>query len=203
MNQRVGLMPTLERLFAGPRESQLSLQEFLTGLGDRSYAFVIAALDLPNCIPTGIPFLSTVTGVPMLMLLVEEFGGSRAALLPDFIGLRAFPRGRLQDFLIRARITIVWLERRIHPRNEWWLLGLPRQFLLLAWTVDIVILALPIPLDNLLPAWAILFFCLALLESDGVMAMLGWLFTLVTVAWTAFLALIGPYVVYQLIRNMI
>ena len=29
------------------------------------------------------------------------------------------------------------------------------------------ILALPIPFDNLFPAWAILFFCLALLEDDG------------------------------------
>jgi hypothetical protein len=38
---------------------------------------------------------------------------------------------------------------------------------------------------------AILFFCLALVEGDGVMAMLGWLFTLFTAAWTVFLALIG------------
>ena len=55
----------------------------------------------------------------------------------------------------------------------------------------IVLLALPIPFDNLLPAWAILFFCLALIEGDGVMAMLGWLFALFTVVWTAFLLMIG------------
>jgi hypothetical protein len=55
----------------------------------------------------------------------------------------------------------------------------------------IVLLALPVPFDNFLPAWAILFFCLALIEGDGMMAMLGWLFTLFTTAWTIFLLIIG------------
>jgi hypothetical protein len=57
--------------------------------------------------------------------------------------------------------------------------------------VDIVILALPIPFDNFFPAWAIFFFCLALIEDDGVMAMLGWVLTLVTVVWTIFLLMVG------------
>ena len=61
----------------------------------------------------------------------------------------------------------------------WWVTGVPRRCLQLAWMLLIVLLALPIPFDNLLPAWAILFFCLALIEGDGVMAMLGWLFTVV------------------------
>ncbi|MCA0304820.1 MAG: exopolysaccharide biosynthesis protein, partial [Proteobacteria bacterium] len=45
--------------------------------------------------------------------------------------------------------------------------------------------------DNFLPAWAILFFCLALIEDDGVMAMLGWLFTVLTALWTVFLLMLG------------
>ena len=68
---------------------------------------------------------------------------------------------------------------------------LPRWALLFAWTLNIVILALPIPFDNLLPAWAILFFCLALIEDDGVMAILGWLLTLATAVWTTFLLMVG------------
>jgi hypothetical protein len=69
--------------------------------------------------------------------------------------------------------------------------GVPRRCLQVAFALLIVLLALPVPFDNLLPAWAILFFCLALIEGDGVMAMLGWLFTLFTAAWTVFLAIIG------------
>ncbi len=202
MSERRALLPTLERVFAGPRESVLTVHEFLQALGERSYAFVIAALVVPCCIPTGIPLISTVVGVPMIVLLVEEFSGSRTALLPQFIERQGLPRGRLQAALGRMRRHIMWLEERIHPRHEGWVTGLPRRLLLTAWAIDIVILALPIPFDNLIPAWAILFFCLALLEDDGVMAMLGWLFTLLTAAWTIFLVMVGPYYLLKLIEAL-
>ena len=55
MKDNFGLLATLERLFAGEPRSTLTLDDFLAGLQGRSYAFAIAALNLPNCVPTGIP----------------------------------------------------------------------------------------------------------------------------------------------------
>jgi len=191
MSKRGALLATLDRLAAGPRDSVLSIQAFLEGLESRSYAFAIAALNLPNCIPTGIPLLSTITGVPMLLVVAQYFLGRRVPSLPNFIGRHGLPRGRLQDIPARVRRQIEWLENAIRPRRDWWVTGVPRRCLQVTGTLLIVVLALPIPFDNLLPAWAILFFCLALIENDGVMAMLGWLFTLLTVAWTVFLLMIG------------
>jgi hypothetical protein len=191
MKDNFALLDTLDGLFQGTRESVLTLDDFLAGLQGRSYAFAILALDLPNCIPSGIPWLSTVTGVPMLILLFQMFAGRPVPSLPRLIGRRGLRRGRLQDFLDRTRAPIRWLERAVHARHEWSVNGLPRRFLLAAWTAVILLLALPIPFDNLLPAWAVLFFCLALIEDDGVMAMLGWLFTTLTLAWTTFLFVVG------------
>jgi hypothetical protein len=191
MSERGALLPTLDRLFAGPRDSILTVEAFLQGLESRSYAFAIAALNLPNCIPTGIPWLSTVTGVPMFLLVMQYFLGRPVASLPKVVGRRGLPRAKLQDVLARVRHHIERLENAIHPRRTWWVTGLPRRCLQFAWMLLIVLLALPIPFDNLLPAWAILFFCLALIEGDGVMAMLGWLFTFFTAIWTVFLLMIG------------
>jgi hypothetical protein len=191
MSERGALLPALDRLFAGPRDSILTIEAFLEGLESRSYAFAIAALNLPNCIPTGIPWLSTITGVPMFLLVIQYFLGRPVPSLPNVVGRRGLPRGRLQDFLARVRRHIERLENAIHPRRTWWVTGVPRRCLQLAWMLLIVLLALPIPFDNLLPAWAILFFCLALIEGDGAMAMLGWLFAFFTVVWTVFLLMIG------------
>jgi hypothetical protein len=191
MKDNFGLLETLDRLFSGDRHSVLTLDEFLAGLQGRSYAFAIAALNLPNCIPTGIPWLSTITGLPMVFLLVQFFAGRPVPSLPGFVGRRGLQRGKLHHFLDRARRFIRWLENTVHARHEWWVNGMPRHALLAAWAANIVILALPIPFDNLLPAWAILFFCLALIEDDGVMAMLGWLFTVLTSLWTIFLLMLG------------
>ncbi len=203
MKESGGLLPALDRLFAGPRESVLTIAAFLAGLETRSYAFAVAALDLPNCIPTGIPWLSTVTGVPMALLAVQYFMNHPTPTVPDFVGRRGLPRGKLQDFLERARPHIVRLEESIHPRHEFWVGGLPRRLLQITWFALIVLLALPIPFDNLIAAWAILFFCLALIERDGVMALLGWLFTFLTAAWTAFLLIVGPMFVIGVVKTLI
>ncbi len=191
MKDTFGLYDALDRMFAGARDSVLTLDEFLTGLQGRSYAFAILALNIPNVIPTGIPWLSTITGVPMLFLLVQFFTGRPVASLPGFIGRRGLRRGKLQNCLGRARRFIQWLEETVHVRHERWVTGLPRRLLLIAWSLNILLLALPIPFDNLFPAYAILFFCFALIEDDGVMAMLGWLLTVVTAIWTVFLLMVG------------
>lgn len=203
MKDNFPLLETLERLFAGPRDSLLTIKVFLDGLGDRSYPFIIAALNVPNIIPTGIPMLSTVTGVPMLVLVVQHFLGRPTPSLPDFVGRRGLPRAGLQDMLKRARRHIERLERTVHARHEWWVQGTPRRVLEITWLLLIVLLALPIPFDNLIPAWAIFFFCLALIEDDGIMAMLGWLLTLVTAIWTVFLLVVGPYVVLRIVRSLL
>lgn len=191
MKDNFGLLDTLDRLFSGDRRSILTLNEFLLGLEGRSFAFAVLALNVANAIPTGIPWLSTITGVPMLYLLGQYFAGRRVPSLPLTLGKRGLPRAKLQDVLDRARRCIRWLENTIHARYEWWVNGLPRRLLLLAWSMNILILALPIPFDNLFPAWAILFFCFALIEDDGLMAILGWLLTAITVCWTVFLFMVG------------
>ena len=70
------------------------------------------------------------------------------------------------------------------------------------WMGLILLLALPIPFDNFLPATAILFFCLALIEGDGIMAMLGWLFAALTAVWTVLLLIVGPLVALHLVRSL-
>jgi hypothetical protein len=191
MKDDFALLDTLDGLFRGARDSVLTLDDFLAGLKGRSYAFAILALDIPNCVPTGIPWLSTITGVPMILLLLQFFVGRSLPSLPRRIGRCGIRRGRLQDFLVRARRPIRHLENTVHARYEWMVTGLPRQLLLGVWTLNVLVLAFPIPFDNLLPAWAILLFCLALIEDDGMMAMLGWLFTLLTAVWTIFLLMLG------------
>ena len=98
---------------------------FLEGLESRSYAFAIAALNLPNCVPTGIPWLSTITGVPMFLLVVQYFPADRCPRCRTVVGRRGLPRGQAAGFPRRAcsgtsngwrtpfiRATTWWVTRR-------------------------------------------------------------------------------------------
>ena len=79
MKDNFGLLETLEQLFAGDRQSLLTLDEFLGGLHGRSYAFAIAALNVPNCTSRntiGRPVTVESQGIPVGM----QFGTLRAAI---------------------------------------------------------------------------------------------------------------------------
>ena len=147
-----------------------------------------------------IPWLSTITGIPMLILLAQYFMGKPVPSLPHMVGCRGLPRGKLQKFLDKCGRPIARLEARVHPRRAWWITGVPRQALLLALLLLTFLLALPIPFDNLIPAVAILFFCLALMEDDGVMAILGWIMTVATVLWTIFLVMVGHAAIVAILQ---
>lgn len=184
---REPLAETMDRLFAGPPEETVSLQTLLDGMRGRSYPLVVAVFDVPNCIPTGIPWLSTITGIPICIVLVQMLMARPSAHLPQIIGNKCLPRGRLQRFMDRARPRIAWLERRVHPRLGGWTRHTSRLALSIAALANAIVLALPIPFDNFFAAWAVMFFALALLERDGVMAILGWIFTAFTTTWTVLL----------------
>lgn len=188
-HDRESLVDLLGTLFAGPREERVSIAQLMDNMKGRAYPLVVAVFCIPNCIPTGIPWLSTITGLPIVILLVQMLMGYEAPSLPDFIGQKSLPRGRLQDLLDRTRRWIVRLERAVHPRRAGWTTGASGFWLTLALLANAMILALPIPFDNLPPAWAVMFFSLALLERDGLMAIAGWVASAVTLAWTVLLLL--------------
>ena len=75
----------------------------------------------------------------------------------------------------------------MRPRHQWLLDDMAGWALFVALFVNALLLALPIPFDNLFPAWAVMFFAMAQLERDGFMAMLGWILTAVSAAWTVLL----------------
>ena len=87
----------------------------------------------------------------MVFLLVQFFVGREVPRLPALVGRRGLRRGKLQDFLGRARRCIQWLENAVHARHEWWVSGMPRRALLLAWAANIVILALADPVRQSVP----------------------------------------------------
>ena len=175
--------------FTGAITEREMKAQLLDDMKGRAYPLLVIAFDAPNCIPSGIPWLSTITGVPIVFLVAQMLMGYDAPNLPAFIGEKSVERGRLQDLLDRTRPWILRLERAIHPRLGGWTTGAAGVWLSLAMLVNALILALPIQFDNFPPAWAVMFFALALLERDGLMALAGWMASLATVIWTALLLL--------------
>jgi citrate lyase beta subunit len=155
------LLPTLERLFAGPRKSLLHRRGLPRRAGDTLLSLHRGGSRAAQLHPDR--HSAAVDGDRH-----PDGAGRGAGLLwpyspwlPRSVGRLALSRGRLQDFVARMRPRLERIEATIHPRFSWWVTGVRRRLLHVACALIILILALPIPFDNLFAAWSILFFCLA------------------------------------------
>ncbi|MGM8225377.1 exopolysaccharide biosynthesis protein [Cellvibrio sp. ARAG 10.3] len=151
-------------------------------LGDRSFGFLLLLFALPNSIPlVGIPGVSTVTGIVLIVIAIQMIGGLRRLYLPERIQRRSFSGTGFKKLIQRAAPWLAKLERGLKPRWPWltssraerWLGGV---CLLLA-----LLLILPIPFGNFFPGFAVVLLALGLIEKDGVFIVAGLAMTVVSV----------------------
>ena len=184
------LSAVLRALAADTSRERIAIGDLLTALGDRAIGALLFVFAFPNILPTP-PGTSTVLGAPLIFLAAQLMFGWRP-WLPAVVAKRSMAQA---DFAGLVRRIAPWLERAERLLRPRWS-GLARRpmehvvgavCLLLA-----VILVLPIPLGNVLPALALCLLALGVLERDGlwVLAGLGTAVAAVAVVWGVVFALV-------------
>lgn len=153
---------------------RISLGDIDAALQDRAFGLLMLVFALPNTLPISIPGVSGVLGTPILLLAVQLLMGYRRPWLPVWMSRRSFPRA---SFVRVTDRTVPWLERleRLLRPRLCALTGRTAERFLIggAAVVLAAALALPIPFGNTLPALALTFLSLGLLERDGAAVLVG------------------------------
>jgi hypothetical protein len=149
----------------------------------------------------GIPFLSTVTGTPLAFFAGQLALGQRTPWLPQRLLRQSLDRARLLRALETIEPYIKWIERLLRRRLPRLATGIGERAAAAVAFGLAVILALPIPGGNLLPAWAIVFFSLGIIERDGVCVAIGGAIALVALAVVALVLLLGVKLTIYLVSN--
>jgi hypothetical protein len=191
--------PTSEillRLIDAAPEPRIQLGEIVRGLGDRTFGFLIFIFAMPNGVPgPSIPGLSTITGVPLIVVALQMALGRPRPWLPGWLARRSLPRAGLRAVLVKAAPVLAWCERRIRPR----LIGpgMPLLDRLVGAYIVLVgmVLSLPVPFGNFPPAWALMLMALGLIQRDGAAMAVAALAGVLAVAWNIALILLGESMV--------
>lgn len=150
---------------------RISLRELFDALDDRALAALIFIFALPNVVPTP-PGTSAVLGVPLVILSAQLLAGTRP-WLPNFLAQRSMSREIFKVVIDKAAPWLSRSERLMRPRLLILCSG-PMERLIGAICLILgVILMLPIPLGNMLPALAICVLALGVLERDGLWIVAG------------------------------
>ena len=182
---------TLEGLGANGGE-KLFLGEIVEAFGDRAFGAVMLLFAIINLLPWP-PGGTTLTGAPLLFLSAELAWGRDSLWLPRSLDRASVKRQTFRTLSGRLMKVIRFTEALSRPRLYFLTGRLGQGLIGLACLLLSAILVLPVFGGNLVPAVAIGFFSLGVMQRDGVAVLLGWLMTGVTVvilvlAWNLIVA---------------
>ncbi|GAA4418685.1 exopolysaccharide biosynthesis protein [Acidovorax lacteus] len=145
--------------------SRVSVADLLALLGDRAIGALMFIFAAPNILPVP-PGVSAILGAPLIFLSAQWMLGMRP-WLPKLVRERSLSR---EDFAALTWRVVPWLgkaERLLRPRYGF-LAKPPMENLVGAVCLLLaLVLVLPIPLGNTLPALSISLLALGVLERDG------------------------------------
>lgn len=189
---QVALGEALRRLIGTIEGEQITLRELLVLIGEQGMLFFCIVLTLPFLIPVSIPGVSTVFGL-VIILIGIGITFNRMPWLPAKLMERPIRNEHLVPTLEKGIALAERMERWLRPRLIRLTTGaLVNRMNGLALTFSAVLLLFPlsfIPFSNTLPALAILFFALGMLQRDGYFVVAGYLAMIATVIYFAGLAL--------------
>lgn len=159
------LSEVLQQLADDGGRERISVGDLLTALADRALGALLFVFAFPNALPA-LPGTSMILGAP-LVLLAAQLAFKQQPWLPAFISRRSMPRADFQSMIGRIRPWLERAERMLRPRAGALALP-PMEYLVgLICLLLAIVVMLPIPLGNMLPALSISILALGILERDG------------------------------------
>ena len=173
------LSDNIQSLLEEYQNQPLPLGKVLECTGEKGFGLISGLLTLPMLIPIPVPLagFSTLVGAGIIFIGLQLALGARQPRLPSFIARLELSPAFSQALLSNLNRILHPLERLARTR----LVVVSRHRLLrrfhgicLVWNAILLALPLPVPFTNLLPAYTILVFAIGLLESDGLLLLIGY-----------------------------
>ncbi|GAB4069644.1 exopolysaccharide biosynthesis protein [Ancylobacter sonchi] len=170
-NEATRLSDVLVSIASDETRERIAIGDLLTAMQERAFGPLMLVFALPNVLPTP-PGTSTVLGAPLIFLTAQlAFGLS--PWLPPLISRRSIARKDFAAFVGKAVPWLAKAENLLRPRFGF-LAHPPAEYVVgVVSLILAVVLVLPIPLGNMLPALAICVMALGILERDGIWVMAG------------------------------
>ncbi len=182
------------RAKAGER---VMLADIVASLGERAFGIAMLMFALPNAVGIGtIPGVSTLFGVPQLVLAVQMLAGFERPWLPHWLLDKSVARADFEAMVDRGVPILIRIERYLKPR--WGALTGPlaERLLGLVFLGLAAIVSLPIPFGNQPPAVAMAVVALGLTARDGLFVVVGCVLGIVATALASFIVLGGVAVIW-------
>lgn len=187
----VCFLEALSRI-SGKNSDYITLEEFLKITRDRGRLILCMILATPFLIPVSIPGSSIPFGLMIVFIGISTI--FKRTLIPEKILEYEIPKSTAISILEGSITAFEKLERIIKPRAL--ILTSYPSFtitngVLLVFTAFLLMLPLPVPLTDSLPAYSIFLLCAGILESDGYIIMISYALIIITTIYFGLIFILG------------
>jgi hypothetical protein len=195
-NPQVRMSAALASAEAAVQDPAVTLRELIALLGEQGLLVFCGVLAAPFLLPVTVPGMSTVLGIPMLLIGFAVMV-SRVPWLPRRLLAWSLPAGTVRLVLNRVRGWSERFEHLVRPRLLALTGGRAINVLNGALVIFAVLLLMaPIPLVpfvNSVPALAVMLLCFGMAERDGAVIVIGYVTTLVATLYVGGLVVLAVY----------
>ncbi|SDP48112.1 Uncharacterized conserved protein [Phyllobacterium sp. YR620] len=151
----------------GDRQAdRISLEDILSALSERSFGALLILFSALNLVPLP-PGTSTIFGIPLVLLSIQMLIGFENPWFPAFIRRKSMRIETYRAFIGRIQPILLRFEKLARPR--YWLVPqiiVERVVSIVALAMSLIVI-LPFPLINQMPALSIVLLSIGLGEQDG------------------------------------
>lgn len=184
--------PIVERLRAAAATldgERVPMRTLAQAHGPDAHGTLLLLMTMPCLLP--VPGVGTVLGIGIAALAVAMWRGHAEACLPRRVAELELPRHWAQRVLVTLASAYALAGRHARARMSHLAAVRKRSLLALAVGLMAMVVILPIPFGNVLPALALTLIGLGLVFRDGVAAVMGLLVSALALAFTAGLGLLA------------
>lgn len=196
----------LEKIIANLPPDKLTLSELRDSLGRDGMLLLIILLTVVFLIPVSIPGVSTVFGGTILLIGVSILFGWDMWLPKQFLS-KKLPAKSLKTAFHTGLKWLIRLEKISKPNRAIWITTGKGAHIVngLSIILAAILLMAPfgfIPFSNTVPAIALLFYAIGLLQKDGISIICGHIFNILTIIYFAILLSGGWVLILELIKYL-
>lgn len=160
----------------------LSLDEVVEAFGDRGIGALILVLSLMALLPWP-PGGKAVFAAPIILLALELALQRNEVWLPKWLLKASLSRAAYRTAIGKMIKPIRFVENLTRPRLQVLTGPISEIIMGIACVLLALMMALPVPLGDMLPGMAMIFFALGVMQKDGVAVLLGALGTIASAAY--------------------
>ncbi len=180
------LSDVLKTIVGDDDRAVVTVGDILRGMDGRAFGALLLIFAFPNVLPAP-PGLAAVLGLPLIYLSSQMMLG-RTPWLPPFIDNRSLSRANFMALIARANPLLTRAERLLRQRLSFLTSAAAERALGGLCLALSLVLILPIPFGNLMPALAICVIALGILERDGLWIIAGLCVAVAAFFWVGGLA---------------